>query len=33
VINIDNSYVYDGYNNDFGPYTLNYVHKFCNQVK
>jgi len=33
VINIDHSYTYDGYNNDFGPFTLNYVHKYCNQVR
>lgn len=29
VINIDNSsYLYEGYNTDFGPLTLNFVHKF-----
>ena len=29
VLNIDTAYNYEGYNNDFGPFTLNYVHKFC----
>ena len=28
VLNIDNAYTYDGYNSDFGPLTLNYIHKF-----
>jgi hypothetical protein len=33
VVNVDNQYHYDGYNSDFGPFTLNYVHKFCQQVQ
>ena len=32
VINVDNAYVYDGYNSDFGPFTLNHVHKFVKEV-
>jgi hypothetical protein len=33
VINIDNVYLYEGYNTDFGPLTLNHVHKFIKQVE
>ena len=33
VINVDNVYQYEGYNTDFGPLTLNHVHKFVKQVE
>ena len=33
VINVDNVYHYDGYNSDFGPLTLNFVHKFVKEVE
>ena len=32
VVNFDNSYVYDGYNSDFGPFHLSIVHKFCTEM-
>ena len=32
VLNIDNAYLYEGYNSDFGPLTLNFVHKFVKEV-
>mmetsp|Transcript_1294 Transcript_1294/g.1743 ORF Transcript_1294/g.1743 Transcript_1294/m.1743 type:complete len:238 (-) Transcript_1294:2041-2754(-) len=32
VINIDNAYLYEGYNSDFGPLTLNFVHKFVKEI-
>lgn len=28
VVNVDSQYHYEGYNSDFGPLTLNFVHKF-----
>lgn len=33
VINIDDQYFYEGYNSDFGPLTLQFVHKFIQQVE
>ena len=32
VVNTDSSYVYDGYNSDFGPFHLSIVHKFCTEM-
>ena len=32
MLNIDNQYLYEGYNSDFGPLTLNFVHKFVKEV-
>ena len=32
MVNVDVQYVYEGYNTDFGPLTLNYVHKFVKHV-
>ena len=29
---MDNSYLYEGYNTDFGPLTLNFVHKFIKEI-
>ena len=31
-VNTDHEFEYDGYNTDFGPLTLNYVHKFITRV-
>lgn len=32
IINVDNKYMYEGYNSDFGPLTLNHVHNFVKEV-
>lgn len=33
VLNVDNKYLYEGYNSDFGPLTLNHVHNFVKEVE
>ena len=32
IVNIDHEFEYEGYNTDFGPLTLNFVHKFISRV-
>ena len=30
---MDNEYFYEGYNSDFGPLTLQFVHKFIENIE
>ena len=32
IVNIDHEFEYEGYNTDFGPLTLNFVHKFITRI-
>ena len=33
LFNVDSLYSYEGYNTDFGPLTLNFVHKYITQME